>query len=327
MKDPATPALRTILVAVDFSPAAESGIARAADLAAVYGADLCLVHALAWIDDPDDLAEVDALAAAELQQAAADRLERSALPLRGRGLRVATVVEIGQPSQVVLQVAGRVGADLVVVGTRGLTGWRHVLLGSTAQRVLEGASCPVLAVHRGDPLRALRPRRVLVATDFSADAAAALRRADALLGLSGDTVVLIHAFQPPAVLAGPAVGTFTGRELNDDARKRAAWRLAQEAEALSLEGRKPRIEVREGYPPDVIVGAAHELDVDLVVMGTRGRTGLAHLLLGSTAQRVVQHAECPVLVIPHEMAEVARPVVPAALDLVPAGFQSVDDEC
>jgi nucleotide-binding universal stress UspA family protein len=330
MREPATHGLRTILAATDFSPAAETGVARAADLAAVYGADLCLVHALAWFDDAAELAYLDAAAAAELQRAAEERLERVAQPLRGRGLRVATVVAPGPPSQVVLETAVEVAADLIVVGTRGVTGWRHVLLGSTAQRVIEGADCPVLAVHRGDPLRALRPRRVLVATDFSPDAAAAVRGADALLGLSGDTVVLMHAYQPPPLLVGPAAGAFAGgRTVFEGVRERATWRLAQEAEALALDGRKPAMEVREGYAPDAIVAAARDLDADLVVMGSCGRTGMAHLLLGSTAERVVQHAGCPVLVVPRKVREAGRGAETplAERDLVPAGFQAVDDEC
>jgi nucleotide-binding universal stress UspA family protein len=56
---------------------------------------------------------------------------------------------------------------------------------------------------------------------------------------------------------------------------------------------------REGYPPEVIVEAARELDVDLVAMGTHGRTGLRHLLLGSNAERVIEHAPCPVLTVRH----------------------------
>ena len=310
--------LRTILVATDFSPAAETAVERAADLAAAYGARLALVHAVAWSDDLDTGSEQADAAMLVLRQAAAARLEAAASPLRGRGLDPVTRVAVGPSSQVIIGAARELDADLVVVGTRGLTGWRHVLLGSTAQLVLEGAACPVLAVHRGDPVRALRPRRVLVATDFSADASAALRWADELLGLAAGAVVLLHAYQPPPLLTGPSVGPVAaGREAGDGYRERAAWRLAQEAEALRVGGRRPGIEVREGYPADAIVAAARDLDADLVVVASRGRSGLVHLLLGSTAERVVQHAGCPVLVVP----AVPRPQATAAArpELVTAG--------
>ena len=69
------------------------------------------------------------------------------------------------------------------------------------------------------------------------------------------------------------------------------------ARTLGREGLAVETVAREGYPPDTIIDQADEVGADLIALGTHGRTGLAHLLLGSTAERVVQHARCPVLTV------------------------------
>ncbi|MGB6995571.1 MAG: universal stress protein, partial [Thermoanaerobaculia bacterium] len=77
-------------------------------------------------------------------------------------------------------------------------------------------------------------------------------------------------------------------------------RLDKFAEPLRRNGIEVNILAIEGYPPEVIVDQAEFLKVDLVAMGTHGRTGLSHVLLGSTAERVVQKAACPVLTVRRE---------------------------
>jgi nucleotide-binding universal stress UspA family protein len=82
-----------------------------------------------------------------------------------------------------------------------------------------------------------------------------------------------------------------------DVEGAADERIAEVAEPLREEGLTVETRTDEGYPPEVIVNVAQEIGCDMIAMGTHGRTGLAHLLLGSTAERVVQHAGCPVLTV------------------------------
>jgi nucleotide-binding universal stress UspA family protein len=82
-----------------------------------------------------------------------------------------------------------------------------------------------------------------------------------------------------------------------DAAEQARERLEEDAKRLRSVGVQVETIAQEGYPPLVIEEAARNANVDLIAMGTHGRTGLRHLLLGSTAERVVQHAPCPVLTI------------------------------
>ena len=83
----------------------------------------------------------------------------------------------------------------------------------------------------------------------------------------------------------------------EDLREELLAELERTAAPLRQQGFEVETEVREGDPATVIIELATERDADLIAMGTRGRTGLPHILLGSVAERVVQHAACPVLTV------------------------------
>ena len=291
-------AIRTILVATDFSKTSRTGVDWAIEIASEHEAAIRLVHGLLlahrmtdYVPAPPDFTEA-------LQAAAAARLEEACERARKAGLDVSSDLRLGLPSQAILEAAKEEKADLLVIGTRGLTGVSHMLLGSTAARVVQHASCPVLSVHPGDHERHRRIRTILVPTDFSRDAELATAAANRLFGedFEGARLVLVHAYHLPFEYT--AYGTIpTSVDYTKDVEGSAEERLAETAAALADLG--PEIETRaiEGYPPDVIVEAAENSGADLIAMGTHGRTGLAHLFLGSTAERVVQHAKCPVLTV------------------------------
>jgi len=104
--------------------------------------------------------------------------------VRAAGLEVSSDLRLGLPSQAILEAVEEDGADLLVIGTRGLTGVSHLLLGSTAERVVQHATCPVLSVHPGDHEEHRRIRTVLVPTDFSRDAEEATAAATRLLAFA-----------------------------------------------------------------------------------------------------------------------------------------------
>ncbi len=144
--------IQTILVPIDFSPDANEALVYAMDLAKAFKARIHLLHvyqlgALApaphpYIFPPEVLMGVRDAAAARLEgirmRASADGVESSAdlLP--------------GSPSVGIVETAEKVSADLIVMGTRGLSGLRHVMLGSVAERTLRHAPCPVLIVKAED---------------------------------------------------------------------------------------------------------------------------------------------------------------------------------
>jgi nucleotide-binding universal stress UspA family protein len=290
--------IRNILVATDFSPTARAGVDWAIEVASDHGASIRLIHGLLlasrmtdYVPAPPDFTEA-------LQAAAAARLEEVCDRVRGAGLEVSSDLRLGLPSQAILEAIREQEADLLVIGTRGLTGVSHLLLGSTAQRVVQHATCPVLSVHPGDHEEHRRIRTVLVPTDFSRDAESATAAARRVLGadIEGARIVLLNAYHLPFEYT--AYGTIPmSIDYTRDVEGAAQEKLAEIAAKLAADGLEVEIRAVEGYPPDVIVDEAEKSSADLIAMGTHGRTGLAHLFLGSTAERVVQHARCPVLTV------------------------------
>ncbi|RMH04328.1 MAG: universal stress protein [Planctomycetota bacterium] len=147
-------------------------------------------------------------------------------------------------------------------------------------------------------------KRVLLATDFSDDARSAYRWAAELARQAGGTVVLVHVFEDDMVAAAPSLSGYLPAEALDLGRYREEFRRGAEAalaaarEELEALGVPVESHLREGGKPwKVLVAAAEELGCGVIVLGTHGRGGLAHLLIGSTAERVVRSARCPVLTV------------------------------
>jgi nucleotide-binding universal stress UspA family protein len=152
-------------------------------------------------------------------------------------------------------------------------------------------------------------RRILVPTDFSKHSDNALRYAAAFAEKFGSELYLLHVVQdlalfvPEAVLAAAALPAAPVEQFRVAAR--AA--LQRVVDGLQLPGLTIHPEVAEGVPFDAIIRLARQRDVDLIVMGTHGHTGLAHLLMGSVAEKVVRKAPCPVLTVRHPEHEFIHP--------------------
>lgn len=138
--------------------------------------------------------------------------------------------------------------------------------------------------------------RILVPIDFSPHAESVLEWAGHLAEEHGSRVVLLHAYHLPVELQ-QLEGTYLPPEFWPGVRAEAEQQLARSAERLRARGLEVEAVVREGYPASVIEEEAERQSADLIVIGTRGLSGLKHLLLGSIAERVVQRAPCPVLAV------------------------------
>lgn len=142
--------IRRILLATDFSPASLPALAAAEDLAAALKAELLFVHALTPIIAVGgiyppyvDLAGMESAGRA----AARTQLDRLQAAARKRGLRATTLLTKGYAADQILRLAKAKKADLIVIGTHGLTGLSRLVMGSVAARVVTGATCPVMTVR------------------------------------------------------------------------------------------------------------------------------------------------------------------------------------
>lgn len=141
-------------------------------------------------------------------------------------------------------------------------------------------------------------RRILVPTDFSDNSAPAVRYAAELADKFQAELVLLHVVQDLALVLPDAVMPTPLATPNlDDMIAAAKTGISNQVAALDIARMNPKGEVRVGSPATEIVSAATDLNADLLCVSTHGRTGLAHFLLGSVAERIVRHAPCPVLVV------------------------------
>lgn len=287
---------RTILVPIDFSEHADVALDRALELAKESGGTLHLLHAyeipLGTI--PPYGIEVPQSVVVEVRDAAARRLEKASHKARDRGVACETHLVHSTPAAGIVEAARTLGADLIVMGTRGLTGVKHVLLGSVAERTVRGAPCPVLTVKPGGP--ALRFGVLLVPVDFSEHADAALALAIDLAKEHGGEIHLLHAYELP-VSVTMAYGVAIPQSIWEGVQEAGAERLREMAGRVQAAGVRVTSHLVTAPASDAIADAAAVHKADAIVIGTRGLTGLKHVVLGSVAERTLRIAPCPVLTV------------------------------
>jgi nucleotide-binding universal stress UspA family protein len=173
-----------------------------------------------------------------------------------------------------------------------------VIFGGITPELLRQAPCPVLVLREPEEAASksalARPvRRLMVPVDFSARAELAIHRATALATQCKATVSLLHIVDPTAVDEDAAMVGGDFAAYSADASSRLGSLLDRTVPA-QLRG---EVFIRRGVAFAQIVAEAALREMDLLVLTTHGRTGLAHFLMGSTAERVVSHAPCPVVVV------------------------------
>lgn len=298
-----------IVCATDLGPTGARAVELAARMANATGRPLRLVHVTAPGPDPSEPEHAPSEAERVLRQRLATRIEAAAAALekeraRAEGLGPHVEVDLleGRPWERIVEHATRVQASLVVVGPHG-KGGPHVLarggftehvLGTTADRVVRHAPCPVLVGSREGTPERVQGGRWLVAIDFSPHSRAALRVAHELAQPCQAELVPIHVV--PELLDGEGNESGLVRFVGDNAPAAHRARL-DELSALVREelGSERAVKVALGPPATTLALAAGELGATMIVMGTRGRTGLAHLLLGSVVERTLRRSPVPVL--------------------------------
>jgi nucleotide-binding universal stress UspA family protein len=142
----------------------------------------------------------------------------------------------------------------------------------------------------------IQVQRILVPLDFSRHAESILEWATHLAEEHDSKLLLLHAYHLPVEFQ-QLEGAYLPQDFWASVKSEAEQNLNRYAEPLRAKGLTVEVIVREGYPATVIEEEAVELEADLIVIGTRGLSGLKHLLLGSIAERVVQKSPCPVLTV------------------------------
>jgi nucleotide-binding universal stress UspA family protein len=187
-------------------------------------------------------------------------------------------------------------ANLLVVGARGLGGFRELLVGSVSQHCLHHAEVPVAIVHGVVPPVPTQAERIVVGLDGSSTAQRALAWALDEARFRRATVEVVSAWSSPPIVS-PYGAYAAPVEILDEAAHQIVDDALAAADLRNLPAPVVRT-VRCGGAAHTILEAAD--GADLIVLGSRGRGGFKGLLLGSVTHQVTHHAACPVVVVPHD---------------------------
>ncbi|HSK76164.1 MAG TPA: universal stress protein [Thermoanaerobaculia bacterium] len=311
--------LKAFVIGTSLTEASDSVVRTGVAIARATGASPWLAHAYLpitlppeagldarWIDE-----EVKSLREAITEQAR--RTGLSALP--GFSPEQACLL-IGAPHREIMDLAHRVEAGLVVVGAAES---RHGILGSTADRVIRKALCPVLVVRSET---AFPPTRVEIPVDLSPTSAHALSQGLDFLRQLGapltgtEALFVLNPFE-----VGGSIH-FTPEQIERFAKEE----LHRFLTAHAPEGRPGSARVRTGYAQEEILAALAERRADLAVLGTHGRSGFERLMIGSVALGVLRGASCNLLVVPSEASRLRDTATESTEELTGADWDYVSDE-
>jgi nucleotide-binding universal stress UspA family protein len=205
---------------------------------------------------------------------------------------VESVICEGEPPEVIVEIARGKKADLIALGTYGRKGLKRLIMGSVTSRVVLNAPCDVLVVKKACSKCNGSYHSLLVPFDGSESSKKALTKACDLAKVDGAEVSVIYVI--------PRYEEMMDFFKTDSVKKS----LIQEAEKI-VDGAKKiavglgvsiKAVVREGHAFEMIVEIADEMKHDLIVVGTHGWRGVNKALMGSTAERIIAHASCPILI-------------------------------
>jgi nucleotide-binding universal stress UspA family protein len=290
-----------ILCPVDLSDVSRHAIAHADLIARWYKSTITALHVCnPVIVTPSDFALVGAGPVMILTDKDIREIRRQVAKCfhPARSVDVDVLVETGPPANQILERARLLPADLIVMGTHGEGGFRHLVLGSVAEKVLRQATCPVLTVPPHARTTSRLPfKRLLCPVDFSDSSLAALEFAFSLAQEGDAELTILHVFEWP--LEGDPLVTrpFSVPEYFREREHDATTKLQALVPDSTRDWCRPTTRIAHGKAYREILGVATEDSADLIVMGVHGRNALDVMLFGSTTNQVVRRATCPVLTL------------------------------
>lgn len=297
-EDHAPKRFRSLLVPVDLTPMSDRVLSRVALLPLADGARITLLHVV-----PESLPVRARLSAErDAKKALADETRSLAKSLP-QGVIIEATVKIGAAAKEIAARAKSTKAELVVMGRGGGRALRDVFLGSTAERVIRRSLLPVLVVRLAPHAPYRRPALALELDQTTHDIVALMLR---VIPPPRPRVALIHALEAPYQdLVYPSLSDEEEEDRREEATERASRRLAKLLTASLTRanvhpGDAPtwKHHLRPGSARLVIEKVVKKAETDLLVLGTHGYTGIAHVFLGTVAGDVLREVACDVLVVP-----------------------------
>jgi nucleotide-binding universal stress UspA family protein len=298
-----------ILLATDGSPEAERAARMAVALSNGLGSELHVLRvggvpsAYYGYSEAEMFGREYQVLRAREEEYVRERLDEEVEKARAMGGEVAgSHAGAGSADAEIVRLAERLGAGLVILGSRGLGPLRRAAMGSVSSSVVRHAHGSVLVVRGDGPEWNHLPGRILLAFDGSKEAFGATRAAVEISNATGSELHIVYAVNteprmPWMPYLGPGTSEWWEEALREIRHKSRAW-VDQQAERIEAEGAKvENVHLAFGKPDEVIVKLGEELEAGLIVTGSRGLGGVRRALMGSVSDSVVRHAHCPVLVV------------------------------
>ncbi len=293
-----------ILVPVDFSDCSGKAFRYALNLARKFNSELTLLHinqiVLAGLSEEE--ASATNLQMAEMRKVEYINEQMELYLEQARPMRVPVCQEILPGHHIadsIIDYLNEDAFDLVVLGTHGHTGLKHLLLGSIAEKVIRLSPTPVLTVHATEA--EFRISDILAPVDFSQHSQLAARYALAFAKEFEAKLHLLHVVEQFTYPAFYPEGYYPIVDFEPEVREKASKNLKSFFKEIADQAVETAVVC--GKPCDEIINYVENNGISMIIMATRGLTGLEHLLVGSTAERVVRLSTTPVLTVranPHE---------------------------
>jgi len=316
------PLFNNILVATDFSPHTDAALRQAIWLARAASAKITLAHSLPDLRrlmySASLQARMDLLYGEgnqfqqEIRQKSNDAMRKKIVDLKATDLAVTYETLLGEPYVQLTHAVQAEAYDLVMAGSRGLAKWKNFLVGSTAKRLIR--KCPasvwIVKAEHVHP-----PKVILAPTDFSDVSLKAVIHGLRLSQITGAQFHLLHV---TASLDLPESYLFPLPELESvrkEITESATARLETILNSLSADRNQLQVHLLEGTPWKEIQRLTKQLAADLIVMGNVGRSGIKGVLLGNTAEKVLDTCDCSILTVKPD--DFVCPIPPAVWPLHP----------
>lgn len=285
-----------VLVGVDFSTESDASLVAALQIAALHEAEVYAVHVIDSRPE-DDLLNPAVEHKNTILDALNARLKRVAeksLP-SFNAAHLHGVLRTGRPAEELLSAANEHNADVVVVGNRGKGLIQRTLLGSVASSLVRRLERPLIVTRGWEQGPA---KRVLAAVDLGDDSVRVIRVAADWAQRIGVQLVVLYAWEIAGLSDSySAIAGLPGRDVDRTAIHDARARIGELVEEVLGPDHDAELHVRAGLAVYEILGAVDRDEYGLVVMGSHGRRGFSKMLLGNTAEQVVERAPCSVLVL------------------------------
>ncbi|MCG8391073.1 MAG: universal stress protein [Cytophagales bacterium] len=268
-----------ILVPVDFSKEALDALQFAVGLTSAKSAKIEVIHVVEYpvgaamdpvgmaVPSPYDPEFVDLL-----KENAEKRMNEFLGQFKSA---ISYTIEVGNPFFEITEKLSKIDADLVVMGTKGATGFKEFFIGSNAEKVVRKASCPVITLAQ--PTRCEDIQDIVFATNITDVSEGLVMNVKQLQDIFNAKIHLVRINTP---------NNFERDELAEKALEDLAERFMFKDYTVNI--------YNDVYEDQGILSFAKKINAHMIAMGTHGRTGLKHLLTGSLAEDVVNHAKRPI---------------------------------